>query len=122
MPVPGPHDKEPTAEIPGGLWRSYLEARRNREDWEAHEKHYRERVEKLIGDASAGTVGGVKVVSYRPAEKWSVTGIRKEYPEIAQHFVVTQTVENFDISAFVAQHPDLAEPFRSRSFRLVGDE
>lgn len=122
MPVPGPHDKESTVEIPGGLWRSYLDARKSREDWEVHEKFYRERIEKLLGDARAGTVGGVKVVSYRPADKWSGVGIRKEHPEIAEHFVVSRQVEEFDVAAFVAQHPDLAEPFRSRSFRLVSDE
>lgn len=119
MPVPAPHDKEPTVEIPGGLWKSYLEARKSREDWEEHEKYYRERIEKLLGDAPAGTVGGVKVVTYRPADKWSTTGILKEYPEIADHFVVTRQVDEFDVEAFIRQHPDLAEPFRSRSFRVV---
>jgi len=121
MPVPGPYDKEDTAEIPGGLWKSYLEARKNREDWEAHEKFYRERIEKLLGSRPAGTVGGVKVVTFRPAEKWAASNILKAYPEMAEHFMTTQTVDVFDVNAFVAHHPDLAEPFRSRSFRIVSE-
>lgn len=121
MPVPTPHDQEKSVEIPGGLFKSYQEARKNREDWERHEQYYREKIEAILGDARAGTVGGVKVVTYRPSEKWSTVGIRKAHPEISAHFVVTRTIEDFDMSAFVAHHPDLAEPFRSRSFRMVGD-
>src|SRR5678815_5044356 len=112
-------DKEPTVEIPLELFRKYQEARRNREDWASWEKHYADKIQELMGDKPAATVDGKKVLSWRPSEKWSEVGIRREYLEIAQHFDVTREVTRFDVKAFVAQHPDLAEPFRSRSFRMV---
>jgi hypothetical protein len=119
MAVQGPHDKEPTVEIPLELFRKYQEARRNREDWASWEKHYADQIQALMGNAPAATVDGKKVLSWRPSEKWSEVGIKREYPEIAQHFEITREVTTFDVKAFVAQHPDLAEPFRSRSFRMV---
>jgi hypothetical protein len=120
MPI-DPHATETTKEIPGDLWRQYEETRANVEGWKRHLDFLQEQIQAYIGDAHAGTVGGRKVVTYRPTATYAVTALRKAYPELAQHFEVEKLVTQFDLDAFLHQHNEIAERFRSRSFRVVAE-
>lgn len=118
MPI-DPYANEPTAEIPGGLWTQYKETLENVTGWTKHLEYLKEQIQKHIGTAHAGTVGGKKVVLYRPTETYAIAALRKAEPELTQHFEFEKTVTEFDLAAFKAQHLDIAEQYRSRSFRVV---
>lgn len=118
MALPDPHENENTVEIPQAVWAAYIAARNNAEAWGEQAARYRSQIEELMGSAPAGTVDGVKVVTYRPSARFAEFGIKRDYPELVQHFVREKVVEEFDVKAFVAAHPDLAEKYRSRSFRV----
>jgi len=114
-----PYASEPAVQIPPDLWTQYQQAVENAEGWNRHVKFLREQIEKLIGDAHAGKVGDRKVVTYRPIDTWSVTGLKRDYPEMVQHFEHEVARTEFDLKSFAAQHPDIAEQYRSRQFRAV---
>jgi hypothetical protein len=114
-----PYATESAKEIPGDLWRQYTETLANVEGWSRHLDFLKEQIQGYIGEAHAGTVGGEKVVTYRPTATYAVTPLRKAYPELTQHFETEKLVTQFDLEAFKRQHADLAEQFRSRSFRVV---
>ena len=110
---------EPAKEIPGDLWRQYKETLDSVEGWKRHLDFLREQIETYLGDAHAGTVGGVKVVTYRPTATYAVKALREAYPELVQHFERDELVTVVDMKAFIKQHEEIAEQFRSRSFRVV---
>lgn len=114
-----PYANEPAVQIPPDLWQQYTEAVENAAGWNRHVDFLKEQIKKLVGDAHAGKVGDRKVVTYRPIDTWSVSGIRRDYSELAQHFDHEVTRVEFDFDAFAAQHPDIAEQYRSRQFRVA---
>lgn len=114
-----PYASEPVVELPGGLWREYLDAVNARDRWARHAEDIQEKLKERIGDAHAGTVNGKKVVTYRPTATYAVSVLRKAEPELTQHFEREVLKTEFDLSAFIKQHEDIAERYRSRSFRAV---
>lgn len=114
-----PYASEPAVQIPPDLWQQYTEALENEAGWTRHVKFLREQIEKLIGDAHAGKVGDRKVVTYRPIDTWSVSGLKRDYPEMVAHFEHEVSKVEFDLEAFRAQHPDIAAAYRSRQFRAA---
>lgn len=121
MGLPDPHQNEPATELDSRLWAEYTEARGNREGWEARERQIRAEIEAALGQNTAGTVGGVKVMTYRGGETFAAARIQKDYPDLAAHFTRLREVEEFAVKEFAERHPDLAEPYRSRSFRMVSE-
>lgn len=119
MALPDPHAGEPTVELPPGLWDEYRTAVASVAGWEAHAKALRERIEAIIGDAHAATVNGDTVITYRPTSRVAAARLLAEYPDLVQHFMVTQTTETLDVKAFEARHPDIVAQYRSRQFRVA---
>jgi hypothetical protein len=117
MPVPGPHDDEFTVELEPDLWRRYREAVANSVGWKRVAEDLRSELEARLGQATAGTVEGKKVVYYRPADNWAVARIKADYPDLAAHFIRLKEQEVFDIEGFRANHPDIADKYQVRSFR-----
>jgi len=115
-----PYQNEPAVQIPPDLWDEYTTGVRAVQEWEAYLEIRRAKIEELIGTAHAGMVGNKKVVTYRPINKWSVGGIRRDYAEMAAHFEHEVTRVEFDLNAFRAQHPDIAEKYQTRQFREAG--
>lgn len=79
---------------------------------------------KQLGNATAGMVGSAKVVTHRPTKRYATSRLQSERADLAQHFIRMVAKEEFDFTAFQARHPDVAEEYRVRSFRLVsgGDD
>jgi plasmid stabilization system protein ParE len=113
------HKDEPTAELDRDLFTQYMEAENNAAAWKSVANRLREALEKQVGDAFAGTIDGVKVVTHRPADNYAVARLQKEHPEIAQHYVRYETSAVFDIELFAKAHPEIANQYRVRSFRKV---
>lgn len=117
-----PHADEPVVELDGGLWKRYTQASVNAAGWKTEADRLRAEIEDRLGDAYAGIVDGAKVVLNRPTARYAITRLLKDYPALAQHFMVTQRQEVFDLERFSAQHPEIAERYRVRSFRPAATE
>lgn len=120
MPTPTPHDDEPTQEIDRAIFAQWREARNNAAAWAVEALRLRKHLESMLGDAFAATVDGAKVLTNRPGSKYAAAAIQRDYPDLTQHFIVSRLVDELDVAAFAARHPDIAEKYRVRSFREVG--
>ena len=120
MPVPDKHSDESTVELDRDLYERWTSAVQAAKAWEAEEKRLRALLEAILGDSTAGTVNGRKVVSYREKEKWATTALQRDYPNLTQHFTKTETKENvFDFDSFYLVHQDVADKYRVREFRGI---
>lgn len=119
MSTPEPYAGEPTQEIDRTIFMKWQEAKRNAEAWEHEAKRLRAHLESMLGDAFAATIDGVKVLTYRPGAKYATAAIRRDYPDLTQHFIISRLVDDLDMDRFAAQHPEIAERYRVRSFREV---
>jgi hypothetical protein len=121
MPVPDKHDGEPSVEVQDGLFADWLAAKGKADAWKKEEARLRAELLEQLGDATAGTVYGNKVVTYRPKAVYAKAAIIRDYPDLAQHYMRPETTDVFDIDAFVRTHRDIAEKYRVREFRLAVD-
>lgn len=122
MALPDKYENEETVEIPADLYASLLEAAAHADGWAKIRDGYKKRLQMLIGKANAGSVDGVKVITYRPSNKWAEARIIKDHPDLAEHFMREVRREVFDIEAFRLRHPEIAEAYRVRQFRYDDDE
>jgi hypothetical protein len=113
------HANEPAVQLPPDLVDQYKAAVNALQGWKNHVAFLRRQIEEKMGGAYAGMVGDRKVVTYRPVDTWAVSLLRKEHPELAQHFVKEVTREMFALQDFIRQHGDIAARYQSRSFRIV---
>jgi hypothetical protein len=112
-----PHQAEQTVELDPLLWTLYQQAQINADGWQLEADKLKAKVIAQIGDAYAATVDGIKVAYYRPTAKYAESRLVADNPDLVQHFMKWQRKEIFDLEAFMAQHPDVAERYRVRSFR-----
>lgn len=116
MPLPDPHEGEQTVELPSDTVEKMFEAKAQVVAWS---KVYNDLKQKLIaamGDASAGTVDGEKVVYYRPKDQYAVSRLEQDYPDLVAHYKTMKVEEVLDLAAFRAQHSDILEKYRVRAF------
>lgn len=117
MPVPDKHVDEPVTEVPEGLYRQWLRAKASVKAWEEEAERLRKILEEALGDATAGTIDGVKVVTFRASTGYAWRRIMDDYPDLAEHFTQRKVVKELDMDRFAVAHPDIAEIYRIRSFR-----
>lgn len=120
MPLPDPHAGEVTTEINSDLWQRYEEALVTLKEWDEYVTKLKQAILAQLDDAYAGTVNGEKVVAHRPKDQYAAGRIQKDYPDLAQRFMRYHTEEMFDLDAFVAAHPEIAEQYRVRAFVKLG--
>jgi hypothetical protein len=121
MPRPDPYEKEPTADLDPHTFGLYMEAMNAIMEWKRVAEGYQKELLEQLGDAHAGLVDGRKLVTNRPSDRWAEARLQKEYAELTQHYVKPKVTQVFDLDSFAASHPDIAEKYRVRSFRSVGD-
>jgi len=114
-----PNRDEPTAELDPNLWKLYLQAKTNADGWQREADRLKSQLLSSLGDAHAGTLDGVKVAYYRPSARYAEARIIKDHPDLVQHFMRRRSQEYFDLDAFLAQHREIADQYRVRSFRTV---
>jgi hypothetical protein len=119
MAVPQRKNPDETVEVPADLVAKYQEAEVNASAWAKIRDQYKSQVQALLGSATAATVDGEPVFTYRPSEKWAEAQIIKHYPDMVQHFMRVEQREVFDLEAFRIRHPQIADQYRVRTFRAV---
>lgn len=117
MPIPDPHTNEPTIEADRALVVQYQQAAGNAAAWQAIADRLKAQMQEQIGDNYALTLDGEKVFTYRPTRGYAEAQLRKQYPDLTQHFFRTEARQVFDMEAFAIRHSEIAEQFRIRSFR-----
>lgn len=111
------YEDEPTKEINRDRYLLWVAYRNEIKRAQVEEARLREEIEEEMGAATAATIDGTKVITYRPKAGYSVTGILRDYPELAQHYLHTTSKETLNVEAFVRQHPDIAAKYQTREFR-----
>lgn len=119
MSTPAPYADEPTQEIDRAIFARWQEARSNADAWAKEALRLRTHLESMLGDAFAATIDGRKVLTYRPGQKYATAAIRRDFPDLTQHFMTTKLEEVLDMDRFLAAHAEIAERYRVRSFREV---
>ena len=119
MSLPDKNADEPVVEIESELWQLYLEYVRNSQEWRKLADELLKKIKEQVGDAYAVVVDGEKVATYRPTAKYAEASLIKDYPDLARHFVRSETKDVFEIKRFARLHPEIAEKYRVRSFREV---
>lgn len=116
-----PHADEVKAEIDSDTYAQWVEIRAAIKEAEALEKELRAKIEAQMGEATAATIGGKTVITYRLTTGWNTKGILRDYPELAQHFMAMRVENSFDPYQFAAHHPEIATKYQTRSFREASD-
>ncbi len=115
-----PHADEPKVQLDPVTYREYLQAASNADAWKKEAERLKAILDEQIGDAYAGVVDDEKVITHRPEQRWRLAALVKDYPDITQHYIITEVNRVLDIAAFRKVHPDIADKYQSRSFRLIG--
>lgn len=119
MPLPDPYADEATVQVTPSLYLSWRNAQDAADAAQKLADVYKEQLMKEVGDSHAGMVGDQKVVSYRPTTRYAESRLCKENPELTQHFYHEETREVFSMDDFRRRHPDVAEKYRVRQFRMA---
>lgn len=119
MPV-DPYKDEPTAPVDPVRWALYQELLKAMAAGKKRLEDLRLEFEAEIGTAHAGTVDGVKVITNRPTQgTYNTTLLKKEYGDLAQHFMREEVKDVLDMDLFAKAYPDIAGKFQSRQFRIA---
>jgi len=116
MALPDPHGDELTVELDEDKVQLLYEAKAQVNAWRTEYYRLRQELMAVLGDAFAGTVGGQKVIYYRPKDQYAITRLESDYPDLVAHFRTVEVKEVLNIEAFRAQHSDILEKYRVRAF------
>jgi uncharacterized protein (DUF433 family) len=112
-----PHANEYTKEINEERYRHLKEIREAIAIAQAQEKILVEQIKDEMGSATAATVNGVKVLTYRPKQGWATKDLIRDYPELTEHYMTMEVVRKLDVYQFAAHHADIAAKYQTREFR-----
>jgi hypothetical protein len=121
MAVPGKHDDEETSEVQESTYTQWVDAKKKRDTWAAMEAVLRRELEAQLGSATAGTIHGRKVLTWRPKKSWAIAALVRDYPALTQHYMLNRTVTELDLESFGLVHPEIVAKYQSRQFCLAGD-
>lgn len=116
-----PYADEATVEIDADTYAQWLEVRAAIKEAQAVEEELRRKIEAQLGDATAATIGGKKVITYRPRKGWNTKGLLRDYPDLCEHYMTTEVSTRLDAYQFAAFHPDIARQYQTRDFREAGE-
>lgn len=116
-----PHADEVTAEIDVDIYGQWLEIRAAIKEAQAVETELRQKIEAQLGSATAATVGGKKVITYRPRAGWNTTGLLRDYRDLCEHYLTMEVKQRLDAYQFAAHHPEIAAKYQTRDFREAGE-
>lgn len=116
MPLPDPHEHEMTVELDRDKVKLLAEAKVAILKWTKYYNRLKRELMDALGDATAGTVDGSKVIYYRPKDQYAITRLEQDYPDLVAHFQRMEVKETLDVEAFAARHSDILEKYRVRAF------
>lgn len=116
-----PHADEVTIEIDSDTYAQWMEIRAAIKEAELLEAQLREKIEAQMGVATAATIGGKKVITYRPRQGWNTKGLLRDYSELCEHFMTMEVKQRLDAYQFAAHHPEIAARYQTRDFREAGE-
>lgn len=120
MALPDPHADEPVVELDPDKVKRYRHARDAVKRWSEELVQAKAALMEDLRDAYAGTVNGKKVVGYRPQSRFAEARLVKDHPDLTQHYITPKVQDTFDVDAFAAHHPDIADQYRIRAFVELG--
>ena len=120
MPLPDPYTDEPAVQVNEDLYRHWRELESFALQYAKAAEAAKALIIQQMGDAHAGLIGEDKVVTNRPTKRYATARIMSEREDLAQHFMHEVTNKVLDLEAFRIRHPEIAEKYRVRSFRVVG--
>lgn len=118
MALPEPKPDESVIEVDRDNYKLLTEARAAIKAWTEEAERLKKKIQEQMGDATAGTVDGRLVTTWRPKETWREAALIKDYPDLTQHYFVTRVDTVFDMGQFRAVHPEIAEKYQSRVFEI----
>ncbi len=116
-----PHADEAKVEIDSDVYAQWMEVRAAIKEAQAVEAILRAKIEQQMGKATAATIGGRTVITYRPSKSWDSKGLLRDYPELAEHFMTMEVTRKLDVYQFAAHHPEIANQYQTRTFREAGE-
>lgn len=123
MPLPDPYADEPAVQVNVDLYRHWRELEQFALQYAKAAEAAKALLIQQMGDAHAGLIEDRKVVTNRPTKRYATARIMTEREDLAQHFMHEVTNKVLDMEAFRIRHPEIAENYRVRSFRVVaGDD
>jgi len=96
---------------------AWAEATRKIKELNIEIDKYKSLLAKQMGDATVGTVDGVKVVTFAPIDGFNSTDFKKQYPETARFYTREVTKVEFDKEALKHSKPDLYKEFQTRPMK-----
>jgi len=120
MPLPDPYAEEPAVQVNEDLYRHWRELELFALQYAKAAEAAKALLIQQMADAHAGLIGDVKVVTNRPTKRYATARIMTEREDLAQHFMREVSRKELDLEAFRIRHPEIAEKYRVRSFRVVG--
>ena len=117
MPAVDPHENEPKKEINKDKYLLLLAIREAIAQAQVKEKELVAEIKEEMGEATAATVDGATVLTYRYKQGWSTSGLIRDYPELVEHYMTMNVKRELDMYQFAAHHPDIAQKYQTREFR-----
>lgn len=85
--------------------------------WQKEYAKAQEELDKVMGDATIGTVDGQKVLTYRYEDRFRGSDFKKTYPDTYRTFITEVIEKKFNLELFKASRPDLYDQFRVRAMK-----
>lgn len=119
MPLPDPYRDEPATQLDADDYASWRAAQEAANAWQKIADQRKERLIKALGNNHAGMIGDEKVLTYRYTSSYATARLVKENESLAQHFYRQETKDVFNMEEFRSRHPEIAEKYRVRQFRVA---
>ena len=85
--------------------------------WKSEKEKAQAALDKIMGDATVGTLDGRQVVTYRFEDRFRGQDFQKAYPDTYKSFVTTVEEEKFNVRLFRLTRPEMYDQFRVRSMK-----
>lgn len=115
--TPVPEEKVIELDAHVSMLKKLTEASDNIAFWKGQYDKYKAQLDEILGDATAATVDGQVVLTYRYEERFRGGDFQKMYPDTYRTFVTEVVEKKFDLALFKASRPDLYREFRVRAMK-----
>jgi len=114
-----PHADEVKVEISWAKYQLWMAYRKAIAEATTEATRLAAEIKEEMGTATAATVNGVTVATYRRKQGWATKDLIRDYPELTEHYMTMEVEKRLDIYQFAAHHADIAVKYQTREFREV---